>query len=166
MTARTIPRPGIATPYFKGNCRPCEACALQREAFGPPGFTHRFTQCQVCDGWGFVPLTDAEIVAATVAEAARLHRWPAPHPLSEVFDIGPDGPETAPQARRTVGGVRGRLFAINGLRTDLGLTGLTGRYLQGSACAREGRGNERAKGLLTCRSKSQALRARQAHFCR
>lgn len=126
MTARPISRPGIATPYLKGNCRPCEACALQREALGPPGFTHRFTRCQVCDGWGFVPLTDAEIVAATVAEVTRFHRWPAPHPLSDSVETGPDGPETAPVGSTDGARGLGAVFADQGLTRRFGPDGPDG----------------------------------------
>jgi hypothetical protein len=67
-----------------GNNDPCPACALQREAVvgqaGPWGPVTDGRQvhlpCQLCDGWGLLALSDAEIVARTVAIARRDY-WPA-----------------------------------------------------------------------------------------
>jgi hypothetical protein len=78
---------------------------------------------------------------------------------------GRTGPTLRLWARRLLRGVRGRSFPINGLRADLGLTGLTGRRWQGFPCAREGTGNDGEGWLLMRRSDFQALQARPAHFC-
>jgi hypothetical protein len=67
-----------------GNNDPCPACALQREsvigqadAWGSvTDARHVHLPCQLCDGYGPLPLTEAEIVRRTVA-AARRDYWPA-----------------------------------------------------------------------------------------
>lgn len=63
--------------HLHGNFRRCPACELRQEAYeaeyGHSPATDAIP-CQICDGSGHVPLSEAEIVAATVEEARRLHR--------------------------------------------------------------------------------------------
>ncbi len=65
-----------ATPYLHGNCEPCPACALRREVADSAPILRAEVPCNVCAGRGYLPLSDAEIVARTCEEARRLF-WPA-----------------------------------------------------------------------------------------
>lgn len=65
----------MPTPYLKGNCDPCDACALRREAAIQVRISLRDVPCNVCNGVVYLPLDTAEIVRRTCDEARRLH-WP------------------------------------------------------------------------------------------
>lgn len=58
-----------------GNHDPCPACELRRELIDTTKIIRPEIQCQVCNGTGFLPLSDAEIVRRTVEEARRIY-WP------------------------------------------------------------------------------------------
>jgi len=64
----------LSTPYLAGNCEPCPACELQREA-DMARFFRGEIECNRCKGRGYLPLSDRAIVARMVAEA-RAHYWP------------------------------------------------------------------------------------------
>lgn len=66
----------MPTPYLKGNCDPCDACALRREAALQVRISLKDIPCNVCKGVGYLPLDAAEIVRRTCEEARRLY-WPA-----------------------------------------------------------------------------------------
>jgi hypothetical protein len=65
----------LSTPYLHGNCEPCPACELQREAAAKARFLRDSPSCNRCKGKGYLPLSDRQIVARMVAEA-RAHYWP------------------------------------------------------------------------------------------
>lgn len=58
-----------------GNHDPCPACDLRREVQDTAPITRAEVPCNVCEGVGFLPLSDAEIVRRTVEEARRIY-WP------------------------------------------------------------------------------------------
>lgn len=66
----------MPTPYLRGNCDRCEACELRREMQDTGRIRRTAIPCNVCNGKGFLPLTEAEIVRRTVEEARRIY-WPA-----------------------------------------------------------------------------------------
>lgn len=63
-------------PDLHGNHDPCPACALRREVLGAAPIDHGSVACNVCGGTGYLPLSEAEIVARTCEEARRIY-WPA-----------------------------------------------------------------------------------------
>ena len=65
----------MTTHYLHGNHDPCAACELRRELQDTAQVIRDPIPCNVCGGLGYLPLTDAEIVRRTVAEARRLY-WP------------------------------------------------------------------------------------------
>lgn len=63
-------------PTLHGNHDTCPACALQQEAQDKRAINRTTVRCQLCRGFGFIPLSSEEIIRRMVAEACRLH-WPA-----------------------------------------------------------------------------------------
>jgi hypothetical protein len=63
------------TPYLHGNHDPCAACELRREMQDTRQVYRDPIPCNVCDGKGYLPLSQAEIVRRTVEEARRIY-WP------------------------------------------------------------------------------------------
>lgn len=62
-------------PTLHGNHDPCPACELRRQVVDTGAITRPEVPCNVCQGVGFLPLSDAEIVRRTVEEARRIY-WP------------------------------------------------------------------------------------------
>ncbi|MDZ4393784.1 hypothetical protein [Cypionkella sp.] len=66
-----------------GNCEPCPACALRREALPVQSnaygkitdHRHIFVECNECGGYGLKPIPVAEIIRRTCEEARRIY-WP------------------------------------------------------------------------------------------
>lgn len=58
-----------------GNGERCPACELRRGMVDLGMILRAVIQCQVCNGTGLLPLSDAEIVRRTVEEARRIY-WP------------------------------------------------------------------------------------------
>lgn len=65
----------MTTPWLCGNCEPCPACALRREALDLGAVLRPDVPCNVCRGTGLVALSDVEIVRRTCDEARRIY-WP------------------------------------------------------------------------------------------
>jgi hypothetical protein len=65
----------VPDPTLHGNHDPCPACQLRREAEDTTRLNRPLIPCNTCAGLGFIPLSAAEIVRRTVAEA-RLTYWP------------------------------------------------------------------------------------------
>lgn len=65
----------MTTHSLHGNHDPCAACELRRELQNTAPVIRDPIPCNVCGGSGYLPLTDAEIVRRTVAEARRIY-WP------------------------------------------------------------------------------------------
>lgn len=63
----------MPTPYLCGNCDPCDACELRREAENKGAIFRPEIPCNVCGCRGYLPLTTAEIVRRTVIEARRVY---------------------------------------------------------------------------------------------
>lgn len=58
-----------------GNHDPCPACELRREAEDAALVLRPEVPCNVCNGLGFLPLPEAEIVRRTCEEARSIY-WP------------------------------------------------------------------------------------------
>lgn len=58
-----------------GNNEKCPACELRQEALDRSMLLRLKIECQVCNGTGLLPLSDAEIVRRTCEEARRIY-WP------------------------------------------------------------------------------------------
>lgn len=65
----------MTTPYLHGNHDPCPACEMRRELQDTAPIARDLIPCNVCQGTGHLPLSDAEIVRRTCIEARRLY-WP------------------------------------------------------------------------------------------
>lgn len=63
------------TPYLHGNSDRCAACELRREMQDTAPVLREPIPCNACGGRGYLPLSAAEIVRRTVAEARRIY-WP------------------------------------------------------------------------------------------
>lgn len=70
-----------ATPYLHGNHDPCPACQLRREAQDLGPAIREDVPCNACGGKGYLPLSNAEIVARMVEEARRTY-WPTKEHLN------------------------------------------------------------------------------------
>lgn len=70
-----------ATPWLHGNHDPCPACQLRREAEDTAPILRDPIPCNTCGGKGYLPLSDAEIVARMVEDARRYH-WPTKEHLN------------------------------------------------------------------------------------
>lgn len=66
----------MSTAYLHGNNDPCAACELRREVADTAPIDRDPIPCNACGGVGFLPLSEAEIVRRTCAEARRIY-WPA-----------------------------------------------------------------------------------------
>lgn len=62
-------------PTLCGNHDPCPACQLRREAEDTTPIRRPSIPCNTCAGVGFIPLSAAEIISRTVAEARQTY-WP------------------------------------------------------------------------------------------
>lgn len=62
-----------ATPYLHGNHDPCAACELRHEMQDKAPILRDPIPCNVCQGAGPLPPSDAEICRRTVIEARRLY---------------------------------------------------------------------------------------------
>lgn len=62
----------MTTHCLHGNHDPCAACELRRELQDTAPVIRDPIPCNVCGGSGYLPLTDAEIVRRTVAEAQAI----------------------------------------------------------------------------------------------
>ena len=62
-------------PTLHGNHDPCDACQLRREMQDTAPIRRDAIPCNFCGGYGFIPLSAAEIIRRTVAEAHQNY-WP------------------------------------------------------------------------------------------
>ena len=67
----------MTDPTLHGNHDACPACELRREMQDTAPISRPEVPCNVCGGWGFLPLSDAEIVRRT-CEELRVYweTWP------------------------------------------------------------------------------------------